>query len=127
MIESRKPLLSDDWIRAMHFVQFMKMLHTFTRGWDESEFIGVLNQLDHSFHITNKFANLIEMSDVSKVPLEVEMKLRLMLRSLVWDLVGDDYSLRASWISSTLRYFSGNDSKQQAMFFLVTFGYSCED
>ena len=66
------------------------------------------------------------MRDIS---LETEMKLRLVFRCLMWDLVGEDYDERATWIMATFRYFIGPDSepKAQALVFLLTFGYPCSD
>ena len=46
--------LSNDWIKAMHSIQFMRMLHTLTRGWDESEFFKVLKILDKEYQVTNR-------------------------------------------------------------------------
>ena len=127
VVLSKQPDMSVDWIKAMHLVQFMKMLHTFMRGWDESEFKNILQQINKSFDITIKLSTMIDTPDVTTVDLNLEMTLRLLLRSLVWDLVGDDYALRASWVLTTMKHFVGDNVKSQAIFLLIAFGYTCDD
>jgi len=56
-----------------------------------------------------------------------EMELRLLTRCLTWDVAGNDYGHRAAWLLSLMRYFVGNDSRQQAMLFLLMFGPACQD
>ncbi len=37
------------WVRTMQFVQFTTMVQTFTRGWDDTEFRFVIENLDKAF------------------------------------------------------------------------------
>jgi len=119
---------SKDWIEAIHLLQFMKMMNTFTKGWARSELNGLFRQLDRSFGISSDIV-MITTTDPIFVPLEVELRLRMLLRSLTWDLAGDDYGDRANLIMATLKYFIGLDSepRPQAIFFLTIFGLSCDD
>lgn len=48
-----------DWTRTMNILQFMKMAHTFMKGWDESEFTIVLQKMDGSFQISAKLSKVI--------------------------------------------------------------------
>ena len=54
-----------EWIHAMHTLHFMRMMHTFTRGWEETEFFIVLAQLDKNFEMTKK---LTEVNSLKMVP-----------------------------------------------------------
>ena len=105
-----------EWIHAMHTLHFMRMMHTFTRGWEETEFFIVLAQLDKNFEMTKK---LTEVNSLKMVPffsslytiyvifqmyqaeelqffdLDTEMKIRLFLRTLCWEVCGTNYGLRA--------------------------------
>ena len=59
--------LSNDWINAMHSIQFMRMLHTLTRGWDESEFFKVLKILDKEYQVTNRLFKVIFLKSSLKM------------------------------------------------------------
>lgn len=146
--------LSTDWIHVINFVQFCKsqvfqlvlgsivltrnrffsfsgrMMHTFTRGWDETEFIPVIKIIVKYFALKKALTTILNARDVSeftKLPLALEMRTRLTLRGLVWDLVGDDFAHRASWVLATINHLIGNHARQQAIFFLTVFGFVCED
>jgi len=49
------------------------------------------------------------------------------LRSLVWELIGNDYGSRASWILAVLNYFVKDKPRLQALVLLSLFGPVCED
>lgn len=51
---------SVDWLRAMHLFQFMKLLHTFTKGWESIEFCGIFEQLEKSFRLSNDILEVIK-------------------------------------------------------------------
>ena len=57
---------SQDWIGCIHLLQFMKMMHTFTRGWESGELSSLLTQLDKSFKISEdlKTVSTFEKTDV---------------------------------------------------------------
>ena len=47
---------------------------------------------------TDSSSYILQMSQaphMDDIPLEIEMRLRLFLRSLLWELIGDDYGHRA--------------------------------
>ena len=50
--------IPSEWIHAIHTLHFMRMMHTFTRGWEESEFFIVLAQLDKNFEMTTKISQV---------------------------------------------------------------------
>ena len=43
-----------EWIDAMHLLQFMRMLLTLSKGWDEMEYEKILRLLDQRFKISPK-------------------------------------------------------------------------
>ena len=45
--------ISEDWIGSIHILQFMKMMHTFTKGWEMDEVQGLIKQLDTSYGISS--------------------------------------------------------------------------
>ena len=57
---------SQDWIGCIHLLQFMKMMHTFTRGWESGELSSLLTQLDRSFKISE---DLITVSTFERMSL----------------------------------------------------------
>lgn len=46
--------IPDQWIDAILLLQFMRMLQTLSRGWDEAEFEKILGFIDQRFKITPK-------------------------------------------------------------------------
>ena len=106
------------------------MLHTFTRGWDETEFVPVIKIMVKYFGVKKALTTILKAKDVNEftnLPLALEMRTRLTLRGLVWDMVGDDFAHRASWVLATINQLIGNHARQQAIFFLTVFGFVCED
>lgn len=97
------------------------MLHTFTRGWDETEFVPVIKIMVKYFGVKKALTTILKAKDVNEftnIPLALEMRTRLTLRGLVWDMVGDDFAHRASWVLATINQLIGNHARQQAIFFL---------
>ena len=86
---------SEDWFVTLHRFQFSAMLQTFTRGWDVSEYDGVLTALDARFGISAKLERFFSSVRREDVKVALEMDVRLLLRSLVWDFAGNDYGHRA--------------------------------
>jgi hypothetical protein len=62
--EAKTPLFDqpttppDDWIRSMHVLQLMRMVHTLTRGWDETEYVHILQTVDKIFGINPKLTQV---------------------------------------------------------------------
>jgi len=109
-------------------MQFFTMLHTFIRGWDESEFPLLLDEVTKRFHVKRKINSLFECSDNGHdLALATEMELRLLMRSLAWDVAGNDYGHRAAWLLAIIKYYVGSNPKQQALIFLLMFGPPCQD
>jgi len=50
---------STDWVKAIHLFQFMKMMHTFTKGWESVEFSGILQQIETSFKISQDLSQVL--------------------------------------------------------------------
>ena len=50
--------LSRDWLRSIHFIKLMRLVHTFTKGWENVELIGVFQQLDQSFGISSDISSV---------------------------------------------------------------------
>ena len=67
---------SQDWIGCIHLLQFMKMMHTFTRGWESGELSSLLQQLDTSFKISD---DLITVSTFDRTSI-TDVKLFLHLK-----------------------------------------------
>ena len=91
-----------EWQVVEDTIQFMTMLHSFIRGWDESEFPPLLKELDRRFGIKAKAARLFAVAETGDIDmggsgkiLASEMELRLFARCLTWDLAGNDYGHRA--------------------------------
>lgn len=126
--EKAEENVSKDWKYTVHVIQFFTMLHTFVRGWDDSEFPLLLDEISDRFNMKKKINSLIECCKKGKdLPLATEMELRLLTRCLSWDVAGNDYGHRAAWLLAILEYFVGEDHKQQAMVFLLMFGPACQD
>ena len=122
--------LTKNWIHVMNLVQFMRMMHTLMRGWDESEFVPVIKIIVKYFRLAKGLTQILNaetLTDFTNLPLKLEMKTRLCMRGLVWDFVGDDFAHRASWVLATIKQLIGPNARQQAIFFLSVFGYACED
>ena len=47
-----------EWIDAMHLLQFMRMLQTLSKGWDEMEYEKILRLLDQRFKISPKIRSV---------------------------------------------------------------------
>ena len=45
-----------EWIDAMHLLQFMRMLQTLSKGWDETEYENILRLIDQRFKISPKIS-----------------------------------------------------------------------
>ena len=90
---------------------------------------GLIKQLDTSYNISTDLFAITTTTLLRDVPLLVEMRFRFLLRTLTWDLVGDDYAERANWIWTTVKYFRLDKRKPRnlAIFFLSVFGFACED
>ena len=70
---------------------------------------------------------MFRAESITDLSVDLEIRVRLTLRGLVWDFVGEDYGQRASWILMTLEQLVGNNARKQAIFFLAIFGSGCED
>ena len=90
----------NDWKATITVIQFITMLHTFIRGWDESEFRLILHELDAKFALKQKFQQFYLSTMKGSPCLSSEMELRLFTRCLSWDFAGNDYGHRA--VLSTL-------------------------
>ena len=53
--------ISGEWVQGMHFFQFTRMMHTFTKGWDSVEFDAILQQMEISYKIS---ADISEASTI---------------------------------------------------------------
>lgn len=119
---------SKDWRYTVHVIQFFTMLHTFIRGWDETEFPLLLDEIDKRFNVKTKIRSLFECcKNGQELALATEMELRLLTRCLAWDVAGNDYGHRAAWLLAIIKYFVGNEPRQQGMVFLLMFGPPCQD
>jgi len=119
---------SRDWKYTIHVMQFFTMLHTFIRGWDDSEFPLLLEEITKRFQVKQKVNSLLKCSlNGQDLALATEMELRLLMRCLAWDIAGNDYGHRAAWILAIVKYYVGNNPKHQAMIFLLMFGPPCQD
>ena len=83
--------IPDQWIDAILLLQFMRMLQTLSRGWDEAEFEKILGFLDQRFKITPKIIIVSNIyickfgNDIHKncILLTILLVFRL-LRHLIW-------------------------------------------
>ena len=50
-----------EWIDAVHLLQFMRMLQTLSKGWDETEHEKILRLLDQRFKISPKIRTVSNM------------------------------------------------------------------
>ena len=71
------------------------MLHTFTRGWDDSEYPTLFAAVDRKFELSPKLRRFFECGQRQDVCVGAEMQLRLSLRCLTWDFATNDYGHRA--------------------------------
>jgi len=126
--EKNEDNTSKDWKYTIHVMQFFTMLHTFIRGWDESEFPLLLEEITKRFQVKQKVNSLFECCvNGQDLALATEMELRLLMRCLAWDIAGNDYGHRAAWILAIIKYYVENNPKKQAMVFLLMFGPPCQD
>ena len=49
MLKNETQQFAVEWIQVINLIHFMKMLHTFARGWDESEFVPVIKLIAKDF------------------------------------------------------------------------------
>ncbi|TRY63560.1 hypothetical protein TCAL_08697 [Tigriopus californicus] len=118
---------SEDWEDTLVVIVYFQMLHAFTRGWDESEFSQVIAAAELRFGIQSQLSRFVKSDKREDVCVVSEMHLRLVLRSLTWDFVGKDYTLRATWILTIIRRFVWQSPRAEAMTFFLLFGPTCDD
>lgn len=124
--QSKSPQ-SEDWEDTLVVIVYFEMLHAFTRGWDESEFSQVIAAAELRFGIQSQLTRFVKSDKREDVCVISEMHLRLVLRSLTWDFVGKDYTLRATWILTIIRRFVWQSPRAEAMTFFLLFGPTCDD
>ena len=95
VLAPRRPQFSRDWAETIFSVHFLRMLHVFTRGWDESEFPRLLTAVDRQFGLGEKLQTFLACERKEDACVSNEMRLRLILRILTWDFAGTDYGHRA--------------------------------
>lgn len=83
-----------NWTYCQEIIQFVSMIHKFTRGWDTSEFPTVLSALTRRFNLQNHLDSFLNSNNRNEVCVGSEMRLRLIFRCLVWDCAGVDYNHR---------------------------------
>jgi len=125
-----------EWEVTESTIRFMDMVHTFVRGWDESEFPLILCELDRKFRLGDKGRKVMSSNKREEACLASEMELRMYTRCLAWDLAGNDYGHRAAWLLAIMDFFVGSGSKVtnmdhvvqgQATMLTLMFGPACED
>lgn len=126
--EKNEEGVSKDWKYTANVIQFFTILHTFIRGWDESEFPLLLDEVTKKFDVKTKITSLLQCChNGQELGLATEMELRLLTRCISWDVAGNDYGHRAAWLLAIIKYYVGSCARQQAMVFLLMFGPSCQD
>ncbi len=93
--ESDAERRADDWETTLYVIQFFYMLHIFTKGWEESEYPAVLRHVVQHFQLRSPLDAFLTCADRDSLCVSVEMRLRLVLRCLTWDVNGNDYSRKA--------------------------------
>jgi len=131
--DEKRSLMNPDWKLTEETMRFMDMVHTFVRGWDESEFPLVLRELDRKFGLAEKYRKVTDIANRQEACLSSEMDLRLYTRCLAWDLAGNDYGHRSAWILAIMNFFLDGrlgdfkKAKGQATVLVLMFGPACAD
>ena len=116
--------LTGDWGKVTDVVCYSALLQTFSRGWDESEFPRVVEQLDDRYSFGQTMVKLLQGGKgKNRVSDQEEAELRLVLRSFFWDQAHEG-AAGTAWLSQLL--LQNNLSyRQQAVLLYLVLGPVC--
>ena len=107
--------LSSDWEKVINMMFFSSSLRSFSRGWDESEFPCIIQQLDISYNFSKLLDTfLIGGNDAN---IEEESKLRLILRVFFWEKT--DEATKGAWLKQLLLHKNINYKQQAVLLYLI--------
>uniref|UniRef100_A0A0K2TE61 Fbox protein 47 [Columba livia] n=1 Tax=Lepeophtheirus salmonis TaxID=72036 RepID=A0A0K2TE61_LEPSM len=121
-----------------YFIHFGLMLAKFIGGWDESEYNSLFQALDKMFFISSRLdkymtyiassatsyaRNIFRRDGCVKKDLQnTEKQLRLITRSLWWDMSDSEYTFRSDWLLANILYFIGSSPTKQGIIIYLMFG-----
>ncbi|XP_040580203.1 F-box only protein 47 [Lepeophtheirus salmonis] len=120
-----------------YFIHFGLMLTKFISGWDPREYKSLFQALDQLFLISvriNKYMDYITSSSfqenlssqdacVQKDLQDTEKQLRLITRSLWWDMSDNsEYSFCGDWLLANILHYIGSSPAKQGIIIYLMFG-----